>query len=322
MHFGLSEDAQQLRDGLRDVLASACPPEVVRAAWPGGDASRVDALWRTLGELGLPGLLVAEADGGLGQDDLVAVAAVEQAGYAGVPGPLVETLLAAPLLVGSGVLDAVLAGRARVCVRRAQHAVPYAATSGLVVDLDDGVRLLRDPSTTVVETVDGARAAAVVDGTGEALDADPATALLRGPLLTAAFLLGLARRQVDLTVAYTRDRQQFGAPVGSFQAVKHPLADAVVGTEFAWPAVLRAAHSLGTGDPDVERHVLQAKILASDAAYRVSRVCLQAHGAIGYTVEYDLHLFAKRTWAMARDWGTSAELRRRVAAGLLTSERT
>lgn len=320
MHFGLSDEAGELRAGLRDALADACPPAVVRAAWPGGDPAVVDRLWRTLGEVGVLGVLVPEAAGGLGLDELVAVAAIEQAGYAGVPGPLVETLLAAPLLVGTDALDGVLAGTTRVAVQRGQDAVPYAATADLVLRLEEGVQLVVDAVVTPVDTVDGSRGAATVTGHGRALDADPVTALLRGPLLTAASLLGLARRQVELTVAYTRDRTQFGVPVGSFQAVKHPLADAVVGTEFAWPAVLRAAHSLATGDPDAELHVRQAKILASDAAYRVSRVCLQAHGAIGYTVEYDLHLFTKRTWALARDWGTPAELRQHVFSTLLKLE--
>ena len=98
----------------------------------------------------------------------------------------------------------------------------------------------------------------------------------RGTLGTAAFLLGLARRQLDLTVAYVRDRKQFGVPIGSFQAVKHPIADAVVGTEFAWPAVLRAAYSLVTGDPHAPLHVSMAKALASDARTRC-RGCVCRH---------------------------------------------
>ena len=105
-------------------------------------------------------------------------------------------------------------------------------------------------------------------------------------------------------------------PVGSFQALKHPLADAAVGTEFAWPLVLRAAQSLADADPDAPVHAAMAKLTASEAAYRVSRVSLQAHGAIGYTTEYDLHLFGKRTWALAADWGSSAARRAQLAAHL------
>lgn len=316
MFFGLSDEARELRDGVRDVLAGACTPATVRAAWPEGDAAQVDRLWGALGELGLLGLLVPDQDGGLDLGPLVAVAALEEAGYAGVPGPLVETVtVVAPLLAAAGheLLPEVLAGRARVAVSVGADAVPYSATADAVLQLGDGVRLLSrdDAKLEPVATVDGSRGLATVVGEGTPLDTTADLALAR--LGTAAFLLGLARRQVDLTVAYVKDRKQFGVAVGTFQALKHPLADAVVGTEFAWPAVLRAAQSVADGDPDAALHVAMAKLLASESAYRVSRVCLQAHGAIGYTTEYDLHLFGKRTWALAADWGSPAQLRTELA---------
>lgn len=320
MHFGLPDEALELREGVRDVLAKACTADVVRASWT--DDAVTARLWSQLGELGLLGLLVPETDGGLGLGDLVAVAALEEAGWAGVPGPLVETVAVAPLLAGTEELADVLAGRARVAVQRTDGPVAGAAVAELVLQVHDGVRLLRrvDAVLAPVETVDGSRQAALVSGSGEQLAVDPLRALLRGTLGTAAFLLGLARRQVGLTVAYVSDRRQFGVPVGSFQAVKHPLADAVVGTEMAWPTVLRAAHSLATDDADAAVHVSAAKALASDAAYTVSRACLQAHGAMAYTVEYDLHLFAKRTWALARDWGSSTEHRAVIADHLRLEE--
>ncbi len=316
MHFGLSDEARELRDGVRDVLAGACTPATVRAAWPEGDASQVDRLWGALGELGLLGLLVPEQDGGLDLGPLVAVAALEEAGYAGVPGPLVETVtVVAPVLAAAGheLLPEVLAGRARVAVSVGADAVPYAASADAVLQLGEGVRLLSrdDAKLEPIATVDGSRALATVVGEGAPLDAQADLLLAR--LGTAAFLLGLARRQVDLTVAYVKDRKQFGVAVGTFQALKHPLADAVVGTEFAWPVVLRAAQSVADGDPDAALHVAMAKLLAAESAYRVSRVCLQAHGAIGYTTEYDLHLFGKRTWALAADWGSPAQLRTELA---------
>jgi alkylation response protein AidB-like acyl-CoA dehydrogenase len=320
VHFGLPDEALALREGVRDVLAKACPADVVRGSWTDDAVAR--RLWAQLGELGLPGLLVPEADGGLGLDDLVAVAALEEAGWAGVPGPLVETVSFAPLLAGRPELAAVVAGEQRVAVQRGTGPVPSGAVAELVVQLLDGPRLLaRDAATTTpVETVDGSRHAAVVEGDGEPLDGDAVTAVLRATLGTSAHLLGLARRQLDVTVSYVKERRQFGVPVGSFQAVKHPLADAVVGTELAWPAVLRAAQSLLDEEPDAAVHVSLAKALASDAAYDVSRACLQAHGAMAYTVEYDLHLFAKRTWALARDWGSSSDHRAVIADHLRLEE--
>lgn len=316
MYFGLSDDALALREGLREVLSTACTPAVIRSAW---DGDPCEPLWTTLGAFGLPGLLVEEASGGLGLDELSFVAALEETGYHGAPGPWVETLVSAPLL------DVPLDGSARVAVRRGDGPVPSAGVSTHALDLTDGTSLLELAATTLepVATVDRSRQLATLSERGADLDVSPEQVellSLRATLGTAAFLLGLARRQLDLTVAYVKDRQQFGVPVGSFQAVKHPIADAVVGTEFAWPAVLRAAYSLVTNDPDAALHVSMAKALASDAAYRMSRVCLQAHGAIGYTVEYDLHLYTKRTWALANDWGTAAEHRASVARALL--ERT
>ena len=108
---------------------------------------------------------------------------------------------------------------------------------------------------------------------------------------------------LDLTVAYVTERRQFGVPIGSFQAVKHHLADALKELAFARPAVHRAAHSLATGADTRARDVSMAKAMASDAAWFVGRQALQCHGAIGYTVEHDLQLYLKRTWALAKAWG-------------------
>jgi alkylation response protein AidB-like acyl-CoA dehydrogenase len=317
VYFGLPDDATALREGLREVLTTACSPATIRAAWEGSDSA---ALWKELGSFGVPGVLVPEGRGGLGLDEHSFVAAAEECGYAGVPGPLVETLAFLP------VVDLPADGSARIAVQRGGTHVPYAGVATHVFRTYDG-ELLTPASSGGVETVDPSRAVAE-------LEAAPSLATVaqeqydrlwlaqqRATLGTAAFLLGLARRQVDLTIAYAKDRKQFGVAIGTFQAIKHPITDAVVGTEFAWPAVLRAAQSLIDSDPDAELHVSMAKALASDAAYRVSRVCLQAHGAMAYTVEYDLHLFAKRTWALSKDWGTAPQ-HRAIVAKRLGIERT
>ena len=309
MYFGLTDEERALRDGVREVLTTACTPAVIRAAWE-GDAC--EPLWKALGSFGLLGLLAPEERGGLGLDDLAFVAALEEAGWHGVPGPLVETLISLPLL------DLPFDGSARVTVQRSST-IPYGGGSTHALALTDGPGLLDLSRCDVraVDSVDRSRQLADVSGPYQPVELSGQNILeLRGALGTAAFLLGLARRQVDLTVAYVKERRQFGVPVGSFQAVKHPLADAVVGTEFAWPAVLHAARAVADDDLSAEMRVSMAKALASDAAYRVSRVCLQAHGAMGYTVEYDLHLFAKRTWALAKDWGTASQHRARVADAL------
>jgi alkylation response protein AidB-like acyl-CoA dehydrogenase len=132
----------------------------------------------------------------------------------------------------------------------------------------------------------------------------------RATLAAAAQLVGLGQRMLDLTVDYVKERKQFGVPVGSFQAVKHQLADALKELAFARPAVWRAARTL------TPRDVSMAKAMASDAASFTGRRALQCHGAIGYTVEYELHRYLKQTWVLARSFGDSAWHRDRIAKEL------
>jgi alkylation response protein AidB-like acyl-CoA dehydrogenase len=175
--------------------------------------------------------------------------------------------------------------------------------------------------------VDGARRAATVVPRDVSLvpteSRDPdalALALDRGVLGTAAVLVGLGQAMLDLTVGYVKERHQFGVPIGSFQAVKHHLADAALQLELTRPAVLRAAWSVAHEVPTRARDVSMAKAMASDAAELVGRKALQCHGAIGYTVEADLHLFLKRAWALARAWGDTAFHTDRVAHALIEGD--
>jgi Acyl-CoA dehydrogenase, C-terminal domain len=132
----------------------------------------------------------------------------------------------------------------------------------------------------------------------------------RATVAASAQLLGLGQRMLDMTVDYVKERKQFGVPIGSFQAVKHHLADAHKEIAFARPAVWRAA---ATSEP---LHVSMAKAMASDAAAFAGRQALQCHGAIGYTVEYDLHRYLKQTWVLARQFGDAAWHRERIAKEL------
>jgi hypothetical protein len=143
-------------------------------------------------------------------------------------------------------------------------------------------------SLTARPSVDGARRLSTVTwtpGTDTAVGTEHETALAldRGALGAAAQLIGLARRMLDMTVPYVSERRQFGAPVGSFQAVKHHLADARIALEFARPLVYRAAWSMSQHDPDSPTHVSMAKASAGDAALLAARKALQCHGAIGYS---------------------------------------
>jgi alkylation response protein AidB-like acyl-CoA dehydrogenase len=341
MRFALTQDQIAVRDTVREVLADTCPPSTVRASWTGGPVDRVTA---ALVGLGVPGMAVPEPDGGLGLSDVDLVPVLIEVGYAAVPLPVAETAaVAAPLFAAAGArgvvdmndarsgvdsgarstldrasfieyLPRVLAGDAWVAVRRSDGPVPWAGRASLVLDLTGPVARVRPVTGTDVSTVDGSRAARLLDDApGELVTEDPALVALardRADLATAAQLVGLGRRMLDLTVGYVKSRTQFGVPIGSFQAVKHHLADALLHLEFAEPTVYAAAWAVATGSRNRERDVSAAVVLAVDAARFVARRAIQCHGAIGYTVEYDLHLYAKRAWALAATCDLDAHLTR------------
>jgi alkylation response protein AidB-like acyl-CoA dehydrogenase len=133
-------------------------------------------------------------------------------------------------------------------------------------------------------------------------------------LAAAGELIGLGQHMLDLTVEYVKVRQQFGQPVGAFQAVKHLLANALLELELARPFVYRAAY-----EPN-SLHISMAKAAASDAAHHCARAALQGHGAIGYSYEHDLHIWMKRTWSLEPAWGSAAWHRERIARQILDGE--
>lgn len=316
MRFAFTDDQRAMRDAVRDLLARECPPAAVRAAWtrPGPSPA-----WPHLAEMGVLGSLAPEVLGGLGLGLVDVVLVLEETGYAALPDPIVEhAAVAVPLLEDPS--DAAH-GTITVTAALDGSGAAAAADTADVLVLGDRDRQQVVPrgavTLTPVRSVDGARRLFTV---GSAPADTPAVAdrhaVDRGILGAAAQLVGLARRMLDLTVGYVAERQQFGVPVGSFQAVKHYLADARIALEFARPLVYRAAWSLDAADPDASVHVSMAKAQASDAAHGAGRAALQCHGAIGYSYEYDLHLFLKRSWALAGSWGDARAHRRRVGASI------
>ena len=152
---------------------------------------------------------------------------------------------------------------------------------------------------------------------GEAGSALQSAALDRGAWACSAQLLGVAARLIELAVSYALEREQFGAPIGSFQAVKHQLADLQVKLEYARPVVYRAAHSIVHESPSRAVDVSMGKVAAAEAALQAARVALQVHGAIGYTWEQDVHVWMRRAWSLDLAWGRAAWHRDRVAAAVL-----
>src|SRR5437763_1273375 len=249
MRFSFDDDQLAFRDAVRNLLSKECPPDAVR------EPTR--AAWEALAEMGVLGLLASEATGGMALDEQWLVLLLEEAGYAGLPHPIVETAaVAMPLVSGrvgpSTIITSDLGG----------PIVPYASEADhlLLVDGLAGLVLVAGADAVVedVETVDRARWAGRVawePGIATGVAGDRELAFDRGAWGTAAFLVGLGQRMLDLTVAYVSEREQFGVPIGSFQAVKHHLADAALQLGFARPAVSRAAWSLATNDDDRARDV-------------------------------------------------------------------
>ncbi len=354
MRFAFSDDQLLFRDTVRDLLAKECQPEQVRFAWVDDDGRLVE-VWEALAEMGVLGVQVPEAHGGLGLDEIDLVLLLEETGRVALPDPIVETAaVAAPLLaeaVGRGRpaeptttvggasladwLARVAGGQAVVAVALDDSPlVSHGADADLLL-ARRADRLVAVPGGLVEgvaqASVDGARTLAAVSWSpaDEVVLAEPGVAqalieraLDRAALGTAAQLLGLGQRLLDLTVGYVKERTQFGVPIGSFQAVKHHLADALLALEFARPVVYGAAWSLATDQADASRCASHAKAAASDAARRVGRHALQCHGAIGYTVEYDLHLYLKRVWALSEAFGNAAVHRAKVAESLLGPARS
>ncbi|HEV2993812.1 MAG TPA: acyl-CoA dehydrogenase [Acidimicrobiia bacterium] len=319
MHFAFTPDQVAFRDAARDLLGRECPPAAVRAAWT-SDTGRSVTAWPALAAMGVLGALAPEAAGGLGLQLVDLVLVLEETGYVALPDPIVEhAAVAVPLLpdpapaaAGDITVTAALDGSGLAVWADTADAVVLDAGDALAVVACDALTL------TPHRSVDGARR---LFGVGSVPDAAPrvvdAAAFDRGALGTAAQLVGLGRRLLDLTVGYVQERRQFGVPVGSFQAVKHHLADARLALEFAAPLVYRAAWSVSTGDPDAPVHVSMAKAQAGAAAHRTGRAALQCHGAMGYSFEYDLHLYLKRAWALAAAWGDEAWHRARVGRAIL-----
>ncbi|WP_097265514.1 acyl-CoA dehydrogenase family protein [Streptomyces sp. TLI_55] len=302
MRFQLTEEQVALRDAVRAVVGRraaaggwgpGAPTRRSRTCQSpaplGGDAQPgIDrGLWRALGDLGFFSLRLAEADGGVGLGLPEAVLVFEEAGRGLVPGPLVATHLAA------GV-------------------VPGADTGEVVVAAADG---------RLVEWMDEADVVmAGAEGAVPLRSVDPWTPLHRVPapaptdpvavLLTAAEQLGTATRACELAVQHARTREQFGQPIGAFQAVKHLCAEQLVRVEVARAAVYAAAV---TADP---ADIAAARLLADEAAVRGARDCLQVHGGMGFTWESEVHLLLKRAWVRAQRGGGRAESEELLAAEL------
>ncbi len=288
MRFELTGDQRDFASSLDSLLSSAGTVAVARA-WADGEHEPGLKLWQRLAEQGLTALAT--------EASLVEVAiAFEALGRHAVPGPWVESASYLPVALGREV-DGV-----------ATVAVPPHVPLALDADVADEVYV----GTTRVSDVGSLRTS--VDRTrrlfevaGDEVPWDDA--FDAAVLATSAQLLGAGERVLDDSVAYVKQRRQFGREIGSYQAIKHALADVRIALDFARPLVFGAA--LG------EVPASAAKVVAGDAAYRAARTGLQVHGAIGYTAEFDLSLWLTKIRALVSAWGTPAVHRARLLESLV-----
>jgi len=307
VNFDLSEDQEALRDGIRSLCAGRFGMERVRGGFDGS----------TFSELDDTGVFSLRTDG-FGWAD--AGIAFSELGRALVPGPLVWSHLA------HGTVDGIVTGVQSDPGREGPVAIEHLdAAEHLVVVDADGLRRIDASAITDARPVDWPldplTPIHLVDAlpTGEQLgDAATAQSWRRGgAVLTSAYQVGMAVACVEAATAYALDRRQFDRPIGSFQAVKHILADMVVRAELARAAVDAASVTLD--DPavgDVDRAISGARILATEAALKNAKDSMQVHGGMGFTWEVDVHLYLKRTWVLNTAFGTAASHADAVAAGL------
>jgi alkylation response protein AidB-like acyl-CoA dehydrogenase len=322
MKFALDAEQRDFAASIDSALAAADVPAAVRA-WSTGDTAPGRKVWARLADLGVTALAVPERFDGLAAHPVDLVVALERLGRWCVPGPVVETVAVAPVLLADDERAAALACGELIATVGLPPRVPRAVdadSAGLVLLADLSGRVSAADAGRQYESVDPSRRLFDITATGTGWDADVRRAYEFGVLGTAAQLIGAAQALLDAAVDYAKQRAQFGRVIGSYQAIKHKLADVHIAVELARPLVYGAALSLAGASPATARDVSAAKAAAADAALLAARSALQTHGAIGFTAEHDLSLWLLRVQALRPAWGDPAIHRRRVLAALTAGD--
>ncbi|MHA7650264.1 acyl-CoA dehydrogenase family protein [Mycobacterium sp. ML4] len=311
MEFALDEQQRDFAASIDAALAVADVPGAVRD-WSAGDTAAGLKVWEQLTNLGVNALIVPEKYDGIDASPVDLVVAMERLGRWCVPGPVTESIAVAPILLADDQRSADLASGDLIATVALPPEVPRAVdadSAGLVLLAGQGSVNECTPSRRH-DSVDPSRRLYDVTTVGDAWSADTAKAYAFGALATAAQLIGGAQALLAGSVDYAKQRSQFGRVIGSYQAIKHKLADVHIAIELARPLVYGAALSL---EP---RDVSAAKVAAGEAGLLAARSALQTHGAIGFTQEHDLSLLLLRVQSLRSAWGTTESHRRRVLEAL------
>jgi alkylation response protein AidB-like acyl-CoA dehydrogenase len=323
MEFAFSEEQQELAATVRSLLAKRADSAAVRQAMT-SECGYDEVLWQTLCEqIGVAALAIPEEYDGAGFSLLESMIVLEELGRSLAPAPVLSSLVTG---------EAVLAGaddevRKRLLPRIAAGEVAAYAVPGepalfadqaevLVAVVDDDLLELPAGSAEWLPAMDQSLRLGSVDATGGTRIGDGAAARVRADLVgavgVAALSAGLAARALDMTVAYSKERVQFGRPIGSFQALKHRMADLLVLVEMSRSASWAASYALSTDAPNAPELAHVAKAYCSDALNRVAAETVQLHGGIAITWEHDAQLVFKRAHALAQLFGTPPEHRARL----------
>ncbi len=306
MRFEPTPEQAEFAHSLGELMVRADSVTVARR-WAEGDTAPGKALWSRLADQGVCALIVAEDDGGLGGTDADLAMAFETLGYHLAVGPWIESAAYLASALTGPELEAVAAGE--MATLSVAELAPYCDAAGVSEHVfcvtDEGLH--RGETTgTPLHSVDTTRLLSSLSPTQPLTSGDLDLAANRAVLAASAHLLGAGERLLSDAVEYVKQRRQFGREIGSYQAIKHQLADARIALDFARPLVWGAALQLD------DLNASAAKLSAQRAAYLTARTALQVHGAIGYTAEYDLGLWFARVRALSSTWGTDLWHQQRV----------
>jgi alkylation response protein AidB-like acyl-CoA dehydrogenase len=317
VRFELDDQQRDFAASIDAALAAADMPAAVRA-WAAGDTAPGRKVWARLADLGVTALAVPERFGGIEAHPVDLVVAFVQLGRWCMPGPVTESIAVAPVLMEDDDRAELLASGELIATVALPSSVPCAVdadAAGLILLARDGV--VSDATAHESHpSVDPSRRLYDVSASDDDHPADVRRAYEAGALATAAQLVGAGQAMLSASVDYAKQRTQFGHPIGSYQAIKHKLADVHIALELARPLLYGAALSLAADSSDTARDVSAAKVAAAEAATLAARNALQTHGAIGFTSEHDLSLWLLRVQALRSAWGDPAAHRRRVLEAL------
>jgi alkylation response protein AidB-like acyl-CoA dehydrogenase len=309
--FDLSRDQQEIKTVARELLAARSPFAKVREA--AETAAYDPALWAELVELGWPGIAVAEEHGGQGLGAVELAVLAEELGYACAATPFLSTATAAAVIQATGTaaqrarwLPGLASGELTAGIGTRELAAD-AADAAVVLVIDEGssssensgrkdgrnneVRLIESPETEAFVSIDPTRRFATVAGEGEPLGPGAAERIRAA---IAAEVVGVCQRALDMTLAYVKERKQFGVPVGSFQAVSHRCAEMLLHTESARATAYHAAWAADADPLLLGEAAALAAAAAAEGGQTVTAGAIQMHGGVGFTWEADVHWLYKR----------------------------